>query len=159
MQNHLNNPYTSEEFWRKRPHPSRVNDYDSDESSTTGSPWRAMKRLRVGAGSLREDYPEPEPICSEIERVVSQAESHTESAASSKDEDYANFNKLLGALHLERMNRDQVRSTSTRPVAGTPVKQPSDQERQDDSMRMTTPLDKGRARHTQTKLKTNSKLA
>jgi hypothetical protein len=155
MQNHFNHPYTSEEFWRKRPHPSRVNDYDSDDSSTNGSPWRAMKRLRVGAGPLREDY--PEPMSPEIERVVSQTESHTESAAS-KDEDYANFNKLLGALHLERMNRDKVRSTSNLPVAGTPVKPSNTQESMDDSRMMTTP-EKGRIRRTQTKLKTNSKLA
>ena len=156
MQNNFIYPYTSEEFWRKRPHPSRVDDNDSDddeESSTTGSPWRAMKRLRV-AGPLQDDARDHP----DIERVVS----HTESVAS-KEEDYANFNKMLGALHLERRNRELVRATPVQPHSSS---DPSVLQQQhvsqgnmvDSQMMMTTP-DRGCTRRNQTKLKTQSKLA
>lgn len=153
MQNNFTYPYTSGDLWRKRPHPSRVDDYDSDDSSTTGSPWRAMKRLRVGE---RDAPPEPEQsqLAPDLERVVS----HSESTTSTNDEDYANFNKLLGALHLERRNREMVRTTPRKPTSTSLVYQVSQAPKAASPMIMTPP-DKGRTRRKQTKLKTSSKLA
>lgn len=152
MQNSFNHPHKSGELWLKRPYPSRVNDYDSDESSTTGSPWRAMKRLRVGEAQPQE--PEQSQISPDLERVVSR----TESISSTKDEDYASFNKMLGALHLERRNRGMVRTPARQHSSDSSAQQTLDANKTDSLLAMKKP-DQGSKRHYQTKLRISSKLA
>lgn len=156
MQNNFNNSYTNSNLWHKRPFSSRVDDYDTDDSSTSGSPWRAMKRLRV-EGPQRDEprLPEQTQNPPQLECMASRSESMT----SNNDDDYAIFNKMLGSLHLERRSRQvEARTPPRRPIDAS-LTNARFQESMAAGPMDSPPPNKGRTRRNQTKLKTSSKLA